>query len=345
MPTLTRPPTSTTSASAASSIRSLKFTTAQQTPTTSTTHLPATSPSNKLEQPIRISYLTEQTSHHPPVSAFYVSCPAKGLTARGFDQLSAKFTGTSIKVTPGPHNLGIFITLHRRKDKSGNEETYRLTHPAAHLGGLLRGALSVSVGDSCFVTCRETGIRTILTYKEDGWLSGGKNRVDGVMYRFDASEEDGEKYTRIQDVPDGAILGRIQGNWKEKIWISMGKDPRPAEKELILLLDLSPPDFVVQPKIIPPMESQLPNESLRFWARVTEAIHARRYGEATLIKQEIEEVQREKARRREEVGEGWKPRFFSGGFDGQGRPELSEEGKKVLEGAQRGQWKLEARSP
>jgi hypothetical protein len=78
--------------------------------------------------------LTEQTSHHPPVSAFYIDCPQKGIIARGYDHLSAKFTGTSIRVTAGAHNLGIFITLQNRDD-----EQYQLTHPAAHLGGLLRG--------------------------------------------------------------------------------------------------------------------------------------------------------------------------------------------------------------
>ncbi len=86
-------------------------------------------------KPVRITYLTEQTSHHPPVSAFYVDCPDKGISARGFDQLSAKFTGTSVKVIPGAHNLGIFISLRRRGD-----EEYQLTHPAANLGGLLRGS-------------------------------------------------------------------------------------------------------------------------------------------------------------------------------------------------------------
>jgi hypothetical protein len=88
---------------------------------------------------VRISYLTEQTSHHPPVSAFYIDCPEKGIIARGYDQLSAKFTGTSIRVTAGSHNLGIYITL---KDR-GNEE-YQLTHPAAYLGGFLRGEVTVS---------------------------------------------------------------------------------------------------------------------------------------------------------------------------------------------------------
>jgi hypothetical protein len=68
------------------------------------------------------------------VSAFYVDCPEKGIFARGYDQLSAKFTGTSIRVIAGAHNLGIFITLTKRDD-----EMYQLTHPAAYLGGLLRG--------------------------------------------------------------------------------------------------------------------------------------------------------------------------------------------------------------
>jgi hypothetical protein len=86
---------------------------------------------------VKVSYLTEQTSHHPPVSAFYIDCPEKGITARGFDQLSAKFTGTSIRVIAGAHNLGIFITLEKR-----DNEEYQLTHPAAYLGGLLRGKVA-----------------------------------------------------------------------------------------------------------------------------------------------------------------------------------------------------------
>lgn len=161
-----------------------------------------------------MSYLTEQTSHHPPVSAFFVDCPEKGLTARGFDQLSAKFTGTSIKVTPGEHNLGIFIDLAKRDD-----EQYQLTHPAAHLGGLLRGSLSVTVGDICFVTCPKTKIKTILHYLEEGWLGKTQNKVEGVVFRYDP---DNDNKTRIRDVPDKDVLARISGNWKESVFYTLG---------------------------------------------------------------------------------------------------------------------------
>ncbi len=164
-----------------------------------------------------MSYLTEQTSHHPPVSAFYISCPEKGLHARGFDQITAKFTGTSIKVMPGEHNLGIFITLEKR-----DHETYQLTHPAAHLGGILRGALSVSVGDMAFITCPQTKLKAILHYYDEGWLGRSTNKVDGVIFRFDPDKDD---KVRIKDVPESDILVRLHGPWKDKIVFTMGPQP------------------------------------------------------------------------------------------------------------------------
>ena len=96
-----------------------------------------TSQRSKPDNKIKVSYLTEQTSHHPPVSAFWIDCPEKGIIGRGYDQLSAKFTGTSIRISAGNHNHGIFITL-----KTRDSEEYQLTHPAAHVGGLLRGLLT-----------------------------------------------------------------------------------------------------------------------------------------------------------------------------------------------------------
>lgn len=168
----------------------------------------------KPRKTIRVSYLTEQTSHHPPVSAFFVDCPEKGITARGFDQISVKFTGTSVRVTPGEHNLGIFITL----EKHDNEQ-YQLTHPAAHLGGLLRGGLNVTVGDLCFITCPKTKIKTILHYMEEGWLGKTQNKVDGVIFRYDPENDD---KSRVRDVPEKDILARVSGNWKDKLYFSLG---------------------------------------------------------------------------------------------------------------------------
>ncbi|KAK3385080.1 hypothetical protein B0H63DRAFT_178792 [Podospora didyma] len=284
-------------------------------------------------KPVRISYLTEQTSHHPPVSAFYISCPEKGLHARGFDQITAKFTGTSIKVMPGEHNLGIFITVERR-----DHETYQLKHPAAHLGGLLRGALSVTVGDVAYVTCPETKLKAILHYYDEGWLTRSTNMVEGIIFRYDPENDD---KLRIKDVPVEDILVRLGGPWKDKIVFTLGPKPlssHPVEEQTTII-DIAP--LNVAPKVLPPIEQQLPNESLNLWGEVTKAILSKQFSRATTVKQELEEAQREKAREREKNGETWKPVFFEQVTDKGGKPELTEKGREVLKRAQKGEWNLE----
>ncbi|KAF1988184.1 oxysterol-binding protein-like protein [Aulographum hederae CBS 113979] len=284
-------------------------------------------------KPIKISYLTEQTSHHPPVSAFMIDCPDKGIFARGYDQLSAKFTGTSIRVTAGNHNYGIFITLKNRGD-----EMYQLTHPAAHLGGLLRGTLSVSVADHCYISCPKTKIKTILHYVEEGWLGKTQNKVLGVIFNYDP---DNDTKTKLKDVPDKDILGRLEGAWTDKIYYTLGKEPfdKVSDKNKYTLIDLNP--LFPIPKVVPPQSVQLPNESQKFWDGVTNAIVNKQYSLATTIKQELEENQRVKAAERKSKGVEFQPRFFTGAVTPVGKPELTGVGRRVVEGLREGRYELE----
>ena len=310
---------------------------------------------NTENKTVRLSYLTEQTSHHPPVSAFYIDCPVKGISARGFDQLSAKFTGTSIRVTPGSHNLGIFINIEPR-----DNEEYQLTHPVAHLGGIIRGSLSVTVADTCFITCPKTKQKTILEYLEESWVGKTQNRVKGVIFTYDPSND---TKNRIKDVPDKDILARLEGSWHEQVtYTKTGSKvffpplfppfpplpsfhPPPFQcphankpQEPTTLIDLRP--LYPSPKITPPIPSQLSNESQRFWADVTIAIKEKKYQEATKLKQELEEKQREKVKAREAKQTEFQPRFFTNVIEGSGKPDLSEEGKRALEGLQSMKWEL-----
>ncbi|OAK95248.1 hypothetical protein IQ06DRAFT_259599 [Phaeosphaeriaceae sp. SRC1lsM3a] len=282
-------------------------------------------------KPVTVSYLTEQTSHHPPVSAFYVDCPEKGVSARGYDQLSAKFTGTSVRVVAGAHNLGIFVTLKNR-----DNEEYQLTHPAAYLGGLLRGSLSVSVADTCYITCPKTGLKVILEYIEEGWLGRTQNKVQGVIFKYDPKTDN---TTKIKDVAEKDILGRVEGNWQDKVYYTLGNKPFAKVPEKILIIDLNPLDPI--PKVVPPLEEQLPNESLKFWDGVTQAIVGRQYSLATNLKTDIEEKQRQKAAERKASDKEWKPRFFTGAVTPVGRPDLTPDGEAALKGLHSEQYQLE----
>jgi hypothetical protein len=274
---------------------------------------------------VKVCYLTEQTSHHPPVSAFYIDCPERGVSARGFDQISAKFTGTSIRVSPGQHNLGIFVNIEKR-----DNEEYQLTHPDAHLGGILRGALSITVADTCYVTCPKTGLKAILQYMEEGWIGRTQNKLEGVIFRYNP---DKDTSTRLKDVPEADIVARISGSWHGKIYFTPTgtKEPR-------LLIDITPLHPVT--KDLPPSEEQLSNESLKFWSDVTTAIVDKQFSQATKLKQDIEERQRQRAAERKERGTEWNPRFFTGAVTPLGKPELTEEGQKVLQGIRSGKFAL-----
>lgn len=304
-----------------------------QPPLKHSPHSPPSSAAASLagDKRVKISYLTEQTSHHPPVSAFYIDCPAKGIVARGFDQLSAKFTGTNIRVIAGAHNLGIFITLQHRDD-----EEYQLTHPAAYLGGLLRGSLSVSVADSCYVTCAKTRIKVILEYMEEGWLGRSQNRVLGVVFRYDP---DNDTRSKIKDVPDSDVLARVEGSWQDKVYYTLGSQPFAKSQEKLLLIDLDP--LFPMPKNVPPLEDQLPNESRKFWDAVTNAIVNKQYSLATTLKQEIEEKQRAKAAERKSENREWQPRFFTGALTPVGKPDLTPDGQEALRGLHEDRFHLE----
>lgn len=275
---------------------------------------------------VRVSYLTEQTSHHPPVSAFFVDCPERGLTACGYDQITAKFTGMSIKVSPGEHNFGFFINLQKR-----DNEEYHLTHPVACLGGFFRGNLTVTVAEQCTITCAKTRLKTILHYVEESWLGKPQNRVEGVIFKYDPMNDN---ITKTKDVPEKDILARISGAWREIIYFSIG----PKSETQVPLIDLGP--LNIGRKLLPPITQQLENESRRQWAPVTDAINARQFGLATKLKLELEEKQRLRVKEREDRGKQWSPNFFVDAMTPEGKPTLTAKGVEALSALQRGEWEL-----
>jgi hypothetical protein len=121
---------------------------------------------------LRIAYLTEQISHHPPISAYVAACPARHITLSGIDQISVRvLPSASLRVSSGTMNKGLFVSLD---GGPGAGERYQITHPVAHVNGVLRGSFYGTVHESTIVTC--TGgpgvgngewLRAIVEYKEE----------------------------------------------------------------------------------------------------------------------------------------------------------------------------------
>ncbi|CAG8700230.1 12445_t:CDS:2, partial [Racocetra persica] len=161
---------------------------------------------NTSEKKYLVTCLNEQISHHPPVSAFHYHCEETGVSAYGIDQISAKFTGTSVKIGPGDQNKGIYINLAKR-----DNEEYLLTHPVASIQGWLKASLYIVVGESCIVTCPKTKLKAILEYKEERWIGKPKFAIEGKIFRYDPHNDDIKK---LKNIDDKDVVAEISGSWR-----------------------------------------------------------------------------------------------------------------------------------
>ncbi|KAK0541017.1 hypothetical protein OC842_000223 [Tilletia horrida] len=271
----------------------------------------------------RVVFLTEQVSHHPPISSYYVECnagPNSAVSLYGVDQISAKFTGTTVKVNAGSQNQGVFARIERGH---GAGEEYQMTHPTASVNGLLRGNLWIALTDAEYVTCRGSEgkqLRAIVEHKDESWVGKAKYAFEGVVYEY---EGDPEQYKRVKEVPQDKVLATIEGSWKGRITYT-----KRGEKEPRLLANIADLDTI--PKSVRPLQSQGELESRRIWEPVISAILSKQYGEATKAKQVIEQRQRDIAAERRRKGEEFVPQYFETDIS-DGRPKLTKAGREAIE--------------
>ncbi|KAF8588211.1 hypothetical protein K439DRAFT_1385073 [Ramaria rubella] len=272
---------------------------------------------------VRVIYLTEQVSHHPPISSYYMACPARHITGSGVDQISAKVSGTTIRVSPGASNKGIFIKL---TGGPGGGERYQITHPTAQVNGILRGSFYATVADSTIVTSTggksEVNYRVVLDYKEESWLGKPQFALEGVIHTYKEGETVHEPWTRVKHVPKDRIVAQLEGSWKHRIrWRRMG------EVEWKTLIDLS--TLHVVPKSVRPLSLQSHNESRKLWEHVTSNLLKKEFSEATRVKLAIEQKQRDLALERKKKGVEFKPVYFEQDIDS-GESKLTPEGLKAV---------------
>ncbi|KAF7348577.1 hypothetical protein MVEN_01375300 [Mycena venus] len=291
----------------------------------------------------RVVFLTEQVSHHPPVSAYYASCPSREVELYGIDQISARISGTALRVSPGGYNKGIYVNI---TGGPGEGEQYNITHPIAFVNGLLRGSFYVTVGESTIISCTSTAgkqrFRAIIEYKEESWLGRAHFLCEGVVHTIVEGETQHNEWTKIKHVPQARVVAVFDGSWRGRIrWRRVGinsypdttpssySSPSPShvslpvptststpsaassrldilktgEEEWATLLDLS--TLEVTPKTVRPLEKQLPNESRKLWDTVTSRLLKKEFSDATKEKVAIEQRQRDIAAERKRKGVEW----------------------------------------
>ncbi|KAJ3411698.1 hypothetical protein HDV05_001808 [Chytridiales sp. JEL 0842] len=270
---------------------------------------------------IRINAINEQILHHPPVSAFYYRCPSTGVVARGVDHVTAKFTGTNIKVGAGEYNQGVYVLLEQR-----DHEEYRLTYPWASINGWLSGKPYITVSETTVIYCPKTKLKCVILYKDEPYFTSPKFAIEGKIYTYDPAAECSKSHKELKDserlskIPEKDVVATIRGSWNGQVFVTL------VNQKEKMLFDMSTSS--VAEKLTTPIEEQEPNESKRLWKDVTTAILSKDFSLATTLKRQIEDEQRKKA---QESKEPYQSRFFE--FEGGAVPlaELEKRGVDVME--------------
>ncbi|XP_070063042.1 oxysterol-binding protein-related protein 8 isoform X8 [Drosophila virilis] len=229
----------------------------------------------------RTYYIAEQVSHHPPVSAFYVTNREDGFSITCSILAKSKFYGNSTSaVLEGTATM----TLLPRG------EIYTATTPYAHCKGILMGTLSMELGGKINIECENTGYKTELEFKLKPFL-GGADATNVVVGKIKLGKE---------------TLATIQGHWDKECRL---KDLKTGEEILLFKADADMRSKRLTRYLVP-MEKQLPTESERLWRLVSEAIAREDQVAATEEKTVLEESQRASAKERAENDKKHIPTLF-----------------------------------
>uniref|UniRef100_T1IZZ7 Oxysterol-binding protein n=1 Tax=Strigamia maritima TaxID=126957 RepID=T1IZZ7_STRMM len=229
----------------------------------------------------RTFYIAEQVSHHPPVSAFYVTNRKDGFCIRGSILAKSKFYGNSLSaILDGKARLS-FLT---------RGEDYTMTMPYAHCKGILLGTLTMELGGKIQIDCEKTGYKTDIEFKLKPFF-GGYILSNSISGRIRLGKE---------------TLANVEGHWDQEIRCV---DKRTGEQSLLW----SPTPEIRTKRLVRytvPLESQTEVESEKLWIHVSAAISQGNQVAATEEKRILEEAQRQRAKERKVKCVEWFARYF-----------------------------------
>ncbi|KAK5069867.1 Oxysterol-binding protein 4 [Lithohypha guttulata] len=235
----------------------------------------------------RTELVSEQVSHHPPVTAYCITNEKNRIKLQGYNGQRASFSRT-IHVKQVGHSL---LTLY--PPGSNEPETYLITLPALHVENLIYGAPFIECEKYTHVVS-SSGYIAKIDYAGKGWLSGKKNSFNAALWK----EGDGsEKHP----------LYSLEGQWNDTFVIKEG-DGGKRNKELETV---SAKTTRLSKLILPPLEQQDVLESRRAWNNVAKCIERGDLDGISLYKSRIENAQRALRKKEADEHRTWKRTFFS----------------------------------
>ncbi|XP_017756318.1 PREDICTED: oxysterol-binding protein-related protein 9 [Eufriesea mexicana] len=230
----------------------------------------------------QLSFIAEQVSHHPPISAFYAEHYAKKISFGAHVWTKSKFLGLSI----GVHNVGkgwVNVLQHG--------EEYVLTFP----NGYGRSILTVpwiELGGTATIHCTQTGLHATIEFLTKPFYGGKRNRITCQI------TQPGDKKPFV--IINGEWSGAMEAKW--------------TDGRTEIFADVK--ELHTQRKLVKPICEQEEHESRKVWRDVTVGLRINDMEKATAAKCAIEQKQRDEARIRKENNVNWQTKLFKETKDG-----------------------------
>ncbi|RXG50882.1 Oxysterol-binding protein-related protein 9 [Armadillidium vulgare] len=145
----------------------------------------------------QLSFVAEQVSHHPPVSAFYAEHKEKRISFCGHIWTKSKFLGLSVCVNNIGQGCVSLLDL---------DEEYILNFPSGY-GRSILTVPWVELGGTCQITCSKTGYSATVEFLTKPFYGGKKHRISAEAW------SPGEKKPFL--VVEGEWNGNMIAKWND----------------------------------------------------------------------------------------------------------------------------------
>lgn len=224
--------------------------------------------------------VSEQVSHHPPVTACYLSADSAGIRAEGYTRQEITFSG-SVNIQQIGHAI-----LHIDE----YDEDYLIPLPNVKVKGILTGSTYPELTEPCHIVS-SAGFVADVDFSGKGMLGmgGKKNAVEAAVYRTDDKKRKDALFT-------------IGGIWTESLVV---KDGSGKEIETYEAAATKAAEFRTTS-----IDEQDPWESRKAWHGVISSIHEGNMQGVADSKSKLETAQRELRKKDDTSEENWKALFF-----------------------------------
>ncbi|XP_064476901.1 oxysterol-binding protein-related protein 9-like isoform X2 [Ornithodoros turicata] len=223
-----------------------------------------------------LTFIAEQVSHHPPVSAFYAENVTKGIACCAHIWTKSKFLGMSI----GVHNIGQGCVMFLK-----HGEEYLVNFPSGY-GRSIFTVPWIELGGNVDITCNKTGYSAAIQFHTKPIIGGKRHQITADIFLPNTKQS----------------FVTITGEWNG---VMTAKYPSGQEEPFVDTTTLP-----IVKKIVKSITEQEEYESRRLWKDVTLALKNKDVNVATDAKAQLEEKQRAEAKERKDTNGTWTPRVF-----------------------------------